>query len=104
MIKKFKQKLKGGKDKMEEQENEKQTEVIETLRTAKPELVKDCYAVGLWLWAEFNYKLTPEEVQFLKDIGFRWNPKRKVWQNACGKISFQSGSDPRQKYEVLNLA
>jgi len=85
------------------EENAKQTEVITAIRNSKPELVRDCYAVGLWIWAEFNQRLSQEELTFLKELGFRWNPARKVWQNACGVKKRRSEGDPRLKYQVISL-
>jgi hypothetical protein len=35
-------------------ENEKQIEIIKSIRENKPELMSNCYAVGLWVWAEFS--------------------------------------------------
>ncbi len=75
--------LKGGRNTMEnnnENENAKQLEVVEAVRTHNPDLVRTCYAVGAWVWAEFQQRLSPEEVDFLKQLGFRWNPVRRVWQ------------------------
>jgi len=68
---------------MENEENAKQIEVIEAVKGYNPEFIRNCYAVGLWIWAEFKQRLSQEELSFLKELGFRWNQKRKVWQNAC---------------------
>jgi hypothetical protein len=86
-----------------EQENQKQIEVITSIKSHNPELIRNCYAVGLWLWAEFQNRLSQEEVTFLKEIGFRWNKARKVWQNACGAKSRASAGDPRQKYQIVRF-
>lgn len=88
---------------MEEMENPKQIEVLESVKEFKPELVKSCYAVGLWLWAEFKQRLNQEELEFLKENGFRWNPQRKVWQNSCGVTKRQSSGDPRKKYPIVRF-
>lgn len=98
--------LKGGKTTMEnnsENENAKQLEVVEAVRTHNPELVRSCYAVGAWVWAEFQQRLSQEEVDFLKQLGFRWNPVRRVWQNACGVKTRRSAGDPRPKYGVIRF-
>jgi len=84
-------------------ENAKQLEIIQAVKSFNPEFIKNCYAVGLWIWAEFKQRLSQEEVTFLKQLGFRWNPTRKVWQNACGVKTRSSTSDPRQKYQVVLL-
>ncbi len=86
------------------EENAKQIEVITAIKNSKPELVGNCYAVGLWIWAEFQQRLSQEELNFLKEIGFRWNPARKVWQNACGVKKRRSEGDPRLKYSIVNLS
>jgi len=87
-----------------EQDNAKQLEVIHAVRNFKPELTRSCYAVGAWVWAEFQQRLSHEEVTFLKQTGFRWNPVRKVWQNACGVKTRRSATDPRLKYAILRLS
>ena len=84
-------------------ENAKQLEVITAVRNYNPALFKSCYAVGLWVWAEFKQRLSQEELTFLKQVGFRWNPSRKVWQNACGVRKHASQSDPRSKYQIVRF-
>ena len=84
-----------------ENENAKQLEVIQSVRNYNPEFLKSCYTVGLWIWAEFSQRLSQEEVNFLKTLGFRWNRTRKVWQNACGVKTRSSAGDPRQKYPIV---
>ena len=88
---------------MAEQENAKQIEVISSIKAKKPELINNCYAVGLWVWAEFPQKPVEEDINLLKELGFRWNPKRKVWQNACGFQTRESKGDPRAKYQTLRI-
>ena len=85
------------------EENAKQIEIITAIKNSKPELVRNCYTVGLWIWAEFKQQLSQEELNFLKEIGFRWNPSRKVWQNACGVQTRHSVGDPRLKYQVISF-
>ena len=84
-------------------ENAKQLEVIQAVKSYNPEFMKDCYAVGLWIWADFKQRLSQEEFTFLKQIGFRWNPTRKVWQNACGVKRRSSAVDHRTKYQIINF-
>jgi len=86
------------------EENAKQLEVIQAVREYNPAFVRNCYAVGLWIWAEFPQHLSQEELAFLKELGFRWNPVRKVWQNACGVRKHKSAGDPRQKYQVITFS
>jgi len=92
---------------MENQNNEnnaKQVEVINAVKAYNPELLKACYSVGLWIWAEFQRRLNQEELTFLKEAGFRWNPVRQVWQNACGVKKRRSTGDPRAKYQVISFS
>jgi hypothetical protein len=84
-------------------ENAKQLEVIEAVKSHNPALFKSCYAVGYWIWAEFQQRLSQEELAFLKEVGFRWNPTRGLWQNACGVKRKSSSGDPRLKYEVIRF-
>jgi len=86
------------------EENAKQLEVVEAVKNYNPELVRNCYAVGLWVWAEFQQRLSQEELTFLKNLGFRWNPVRRVWQNACGVKKYRSNGDPRLKYGKVILS
>jgi len=86
-----------------EEENAKQLEVIQAVKSYNPEFIRSCYAVGLWVWADFKQRLSQEELSFLKQLGFRWNPSRKVWQNACGVKRRSSTGDPRQKYPVVSF-
>jgi hypothetical protein len=85
-------------------ENAKQLEVIQAVRNFNPEFLKSCYSVGLWVWAEFSERLSFEEVEFLKSLGFRWNPVRKLWQNACGVKTQRSKSDPRLRYPIVKFS
>jgi hypothetical protein len=88
-----------------ENEIAKQLQVIESVKNYNPEFVRACYAVGLWIWADFNQqRLSQEEVNFLKEIGFRWNRARKLWQNACGVKTRRSAGDPRLKYQVVKFS
>ena len=86
------------------EESEKQLEVIEAVKNHNPEYLSNCYAVGFWIWAEFKQRLNQQELSFLKEAGFRWNPRRKVWQNACGVKKRQSAGDPRSKYGVVKFS
>ena len=86
-----------------EKENAKQLEIIHAVKSYNPELFKSCYAVGFWVWADFRQRLSQQELTFLKEVGFRWNPIRKVWQNACGLKRHASAGDPRLKYQVISI-
>jgi hypothetical protein len=86
-----------------EAENARQLEVIQSIKSYNPAFIRNCYAVGLWVWAEFSQRLSQEEVAFLKQLGFRWNHSRRLWQNACGVKTRASSGDPRQKYSVIRI-
>lgn len=86
------------------EENAKQIEVINAVKAYNPELLKACYAVGLWVWAEFQRRLSQEELSFLKEAGFRWNPVRGLWQNACGVKRRSSAGDPRLRYPIVKFS
>ena len=87
----------------EDSEHAKQLEVVQAVRNFNPEFLKSCYTVGLWIWAEFPGRLSSEEASFLKSLGFRWNPTRKLWQNACGVKTKRSASDPRLRYPIVRF-
>jgi hypothetical protein len=68
-----------------------------------PEAQAAARLVGAWIWAEFPSKPSPDTLTFLKARGYRFNPKRKVWQNACGVFTRRAPYDPREKYGVLKV-
>jgi len=49
--------------------------------------------VGQWYWASFTEKPSKELREMMKAAGYRWNPKRKVWQNANGAKCRHSKAD-----------
>lgn len=63
-----------------------------------PEALEVAKVVGAWIWAEFPEKPSVETLAFLKARGYRFNPKRKVWQNPCGVHTRRAPYDPRDKY------
>ena len=83
--------------------NERTQEVVKNILINKPELKNNFEVVGDWVWCGFDEKPALEILQFLKSLGFRWNRKRKVWQNSCGVYSRSSDDDPKRKYPVLQL-
>lgn len=72
--------------------------------TQCPEVLAVAKVVGAWIWAEFAEKPSDEVRAFLKARGYRFNPKRKVWQNPCGIHSRKAPYDPRDKYGVKAVA
>jgi len=69
----------------------------------KPEIKENFQVVGSWVWCSFEQKPSFEVLSFLKNLGFRWNRKRRVWQNACGIRSRATEGDPKARYQVLYL-
>lgn len=62
----------------------------------------DCRVVGKWVWLEFKKVKPPEELrEQLKEIGFRWSPRRRQWAHNCGHSSSPArGYKPWDKYET----
>lgn len=54
--------------------------------------------VGVWVWVTFKQKPEQETLDQIKQLGFRWNGKRKAWQHPCGVFRTKSPIDPRSKY------
>ena len=60
----------------------------------------DAEKVGSWVWVSFEETPGDELRQEMKDLGFRWSPRRKKWAHNCGtptKSAHQSS--PWEKYE-----
>ena len=62
------------------------------------EVRQNAYIVGAWIWVEFPKKPKSQTVEELKELGFRWNRTRKVWQHTGGVFRPSSPFDPRFKY------
>ena len=75
--------------------------VKEILR--RPEIKNNFEVVGSWVWCSFEEKPSIEILNFLRSLGFRWNRKRRVWQNACGVRSRSTEGDPKAHYQVIPL-
>ena len=69
----------------------------------KPEIKNNFEVVGSWVWCSFDEKPAVEVLNFLKSLGFKWNRRRKVWQNACGIRSRSTAGDPKTHYPVIYL-
>jgi len=76
-------------------------DVLGALRERAPDVLEKAYVVGRWIWAEFHGPPPVETRNTLKELGFRWNPRRHVWQNSCGYRSKASASDPRAHYGTV---
>ncbi len=61
-----------------------------------------CRVVGKWVWLKFeNGKPSEELREKLKEIGFRWSPRRRQWAHNCGHSSMPAkGYKPWDKYET----
>lgn len=84
--------------------SEEMKAVISKITASNPEILKGLYAVGDWLWLEFDS--IPEQLirDNIKALGFHFNRKRKLWQCSCGVYSRSSEEDPRPKYGVVPAA
>ena len=70
----------------------------EIIPQLSPEIRERAYLVGAWIWVEFESKPASKLISELKDLGFRWNRTRKVWQHTGGVFRPKSPHDPRFKY------
>ena len=56
--------------------------------------------VGGWVLVSFDEAPSDEIRQAMKELGFRWSPRRKKWAHNCGQPSKSARqSSPWQKYE-----
>lgn len=70
----------------------------------RPDVARAARIVGRWIWVEFDEPPDTDTRRWLKELGFHWNRKRRVWQHPCGRFSKASPNDPRWKYGTLPLA
>lgn len=84
--------------------NNQTATVLAALRADAPEAYRHAFVVGCWVWLEFARPPAPEVRAKLKDMGFRWNQKRKVWQHPCGVDRPGAPYDPRERYATLSPA
>ena len=69
------------------------TQTNETAVTAEDVIVfcrnhdLDAEQVGSWVWVHFEEDPGESLRQELKDLGFRWSPRRKKWAHNCGTPS-----------------
>ena len=78
--------------------------VINVITASNPDILKGLYAVGDWLWLEFDSKPDENVRNSIKVLGFHWNKRRKLWQCSCGVYSRPSEDDPRTKYSIARFA
>jgi len=78
-------------------------ETIEVLNRLPDSIKPHAYVVGVWVWVEFDEKPDRLTLEALKEIGFSWNNKRKVWQHPCGCFRPGSTDDPRFRYGAIPI-
>ena len=55
--------------------------------------------VGSWVWVSFDEAPGDEIRQAMKELGFRWSPRRKKWAHNCGTPSKSARvANPWEKY------
>jgi len=60
----------------------------------------DAEKVGGWVWVSFEETPDEEIRQAMKDLGFRWSPRRKKWAHNCGTPTKSAhSSSPWEKYD-----
>lgn len=83
-----------------ENENKSMEELLMDIRKNHPSIIPHVRIVGIWLWVTFPSIPSKETRDYLLNLGFYWNRKRKSWQHCCnfhlGKI--RAPYDPRLKY------
>jgi hypothetical protein len=80
------------------------TEGVLSLINERQDIKKHAYVVGAWVWVEFSEKPGREVLDYLSELGFTWNNKRKVWQHCCGVYRHADRrGDPRYRYGVQRL-
>lgn len=72
--------------------------VLMELKRLAPVAFNVAQVVGKWVWVQFKDQPARETRQALAQLGFHWNNTRQTWQHPCGKFSFSSKADPREKY------
>jgi len=79
-------------------------ETSEVLSRLPDSIKPHAYVVGVWVWVEFDEKPDRLTLEALKEIGFSWNNKRKVWQHPCGCFRPSSTDDPRFRYGAIPIS
>ena len=55
--------------------------------------------VGGWVWVSFDEAPSDEIRRAMKELGFRWSPRRKKWAHNCGTPSKSARvANPWEKY------
>ena len=65
----------------------------------------DAEQVGSWIWVSFEETPDDDLRQAMKDLGFRWSPRRKKWAHNCGTPSKSARqSSPWEKYQHCSVS
>jgi len=72
--------------------------VLEILKRWNPAQYKLAEVVGNWIWITFPEAPIERVRAELSQLGFHWNNKRQAWQHPCGKFTFSTPQNPREKY------
>ena len=79
-------------------------QAVTDLRTEQPALVPHARIVGRWVWIATPTKPDAGVREWLKAHGYRWNQKRRAWQNPCGVHSGGAKNHhPWEKYGAVRL-
>ena len=73
-------------------------EVLASLKADQLALWELAEVVGRWVWIETATPPDKASRDWLLDLGFHWNPKRRAWQHPCGAFAAHSNGNPRWKY------
>ncbi|MCP4580568.1 MAG: hypothetical protein GY839_03050 [candidate division Zixibacteria bacterium] len=76
-------------------------ETAEVLNRLPIDVKPYAYIVGVWVWIEFEQKPDRLTLDSIKEIGFSWNNRRKVWQHPCGCFRPSSTDDPRFRFGAV---
>jgi DNA repair protein RadC len=74
------------------------SELLERLEKEVPEISSHAKIIGSWVWLEFNIAPETHVRQKLRNLGFHWNEKRRLWQNPCGPPT-----EPHQNSKLLSV-
>ena len=74
------------------------------LQTLRADIKRHAYIVGAWVWVEFPERPEKNVTEYLSELGFHWNGKRRVWQHSGGVYRrADRRGDPRFRYGMQRL-
>ena len=84
-------------------EQEKTHNLIEVLQFCREHKLP-ARVVGKWVWIKYPAKPKPSTLELLKEIGFRWSPRRRQWAHNCGHPSQPAENyAPWDRYKTQTL-